>query len=125
MKVLIAITAILLLYLPIIPQSYEEVSIHQTIEEYTITEPYTEYVRVLRESVQWQMSEEYRIWKGSIKTSIEDARLPSSPSGRWVSSYYWATKPVTKYREITKYKVINYPAVEYYTRRVSVASLLQ
>jgi len=125
MKLLIAFTIILLLYIPIIPQSYEEVSIHQTIEEYTITEPYTEQVRVLRESVQWQMSEEYRIWKGSIKTSIEDAKLPSSPSGRWVSSYYWTTKPVAKYREVVKYKIVNYPVVEYYTKRVSVASLLQ
>lgn len=125
MKILAAITVILLLYLPIIPQSSEEVTQHQTIEEYTITEPYTEQVRVLRESVHWQMSEEYRIWKGSIKTSIEDAKLPSSPSGRWVSSYYWSTKPVTKYREITKYKVVNYPIVEYHTKIVSIASLLQ
>ncbi len=125
MKLLIAFTIILLLYLPIIPQSYEEVSTHQTIEEYTITEPYTEQVRVLRESVQWQESEAYRIWNGSIKTSIEDARLPDSPSGRWVSSYYWTTKPVEKYRNVVKYKVVNYPIVEEHTKMVSVASLIQ
>jgi len=127
MKILTALITILLLFLPIIPQSYEDVTQHQTIEEYTITVPYTEHVRVVRNSSQWVESEEYRIWTGSIKTSIEDAyaKFPSYPSGRWVVNQYWTTKPVEKYREEVRYKVRNYSVVEEHTRMVSVASLLQ
>jgi len=45
----------------------------------------------VRERVYWQESPEYRQWKRSVKTSIEDARPPEY-SGRWVREYYWTYK---------------------------------
>lgn len=43
----------------------------------------------IREHIYWQESEEYRHWRTSVKSSIEDARMPES-SGRWVREYYWS-----------------------------------
>ena len=126
MKLTIAIlTIVLLCLIPLIPvTSYSTITV-EVPEEYTVTESYTEYVPVIRDKAVWHESESYRIWKSSIKTSIEDAALPSGISGYWSIEYYITTKPVTRYRDVVKLRIVSKTTTIESTSKLSVIEWFQ
>ena len=104
-KIIIGIAIIVFCFVPMMNMSYDVVVQKLVREEYTTVEPYT---------VQEEVKE---LVGGYNSYSLEQGY-------HWVPIYKTVTKEVTKYREVTKTRLVERPVVETQTRRVSIHSYL-
>jgi hypothetical protein len=114
--IVLGVVIVVFCFVPVVPVSYEVITEKQVTEEYTTVEPYI---------VQEAVDEPYAV------------QLPSQPywqgdiGGHWVTppprlatGYRTITKDVTKYREVTKTRLVSRPVVETQTKRVSLLRYL-
>jgi len=108
MKVLLAVTiAVVLCLLPLVPSSTTVSYTVKVPEQYTVTETHTTYAPRVGERAVWNEAEAHRIWKESIKTSIESAIPPAGRSGYFSMEYYTYMKPVSMERQVTKIRLVD------------------
>ncbi|GAH00987.1 unnamed protein product [marine sediment metagenome] len=103
---LVAIIAVLCL-LPLVPSTATISYTTKIPEQYTVTETYTTYAPRVAERAVWNEAEAHRIWKSSIKTSIESAIPPAGRSGYFSIEQYTYMKPVSMERQVTKIRLVD------------------
>ena len=109
-KLLILISLVLVFgFVPMINMPYEVIVQKQVSEEYTTVEPYT---------VQEEVEEMGRTLVPRANPSWTESTYTWIPVPRTV------TKEVTKYREVTKTRMVERPFVETRTKRVSILRYL-
>jgi len=125
MKILmLVIVAVALCLLPLIPSTTTISYTTKVPEQYTITETYTTYAPRIAERAVWSEAEAHRIWRTSIKTSIESAIPPTGKSGYFSIEYYTYMKPVTKERQVTKIRLVDKVIDIEVAERISVVEYL-
>ena len=125
MKFLISVAIIAALcLLPLIPATTTISYTTKVPEQYTITETYTGYAPRVSERAVWNEAEAHRIWKESIKTSLEDAIPPVGRSGYFSMEYYTYMKPVTRERQVTKIRLVDKIVSMEVTEHISVVEHL-
>ena len=108
MKVLISVAIIAALcLLPLIPSTTTISYTTKVPEEYTVTETYTTYAPRIGERAVWNEAEAHRLWRTSIKTSLEDARPPDGRSGQFSIEYFTYMRPVSSERQVTKIRLVD------------------
>lgn len=109
-KLLIIISVVLVFcFVPTVNMRYEVIVQKQVSEEYTTVEPYT---------VQEEVEEMGRTLVPNPGATWKD------PSHMWIPVPRTVTKEVTKYREVTKTRLVYRPVVETRTKRVSILRYL-
>ncbi len=105
----LGIVLIVFFFVPVMDMEYLVVVEKQVSEEYTTLEPYT---------VQERVTEQY----GSYYNIAEDKKswAPTLPTPLLRT----VTKDVTKYREVTKTRLVTRPVAETRTKRVSILRYL-
>lgn len=133
-KILWIIVIVLILvycFVPIIEMPYEVVAMKEVEEEYIALEPYTETVRekipyVYNETVVEKVpriptdKDLAEMLAGTFSGSLYDTKIKTVP----VTRYSTVTSNVTKYREVTKTRLVERPVVETRTKRVSALRYL-
>lgn len=125
MKVLLSVVVVVaLLLLPLIPSTTTISYTTKVPEQYTITETYTTYAPRVGEKAVWNEAEAHRIWKSSIKTSIESAIPPDGRSGYFSMEYYTYMKPVSMERQVTKMRLVDKVVSAEIAEHISVVEYL-
>lgn len=128
MKFLISLAIIATLcLLPLVPSTTTISYTTKVPEQYTVTETYTTYAPRVGERAVWNEAEAHRLWRTSIKTSLEDAVPPAGRSGYFSIEQFSYMKAVTMERQVTKIRLVDkvisteiaehISVVEYLTRR--------
>ena len=107
--IVLGIAIVVFCFVPILNMSYDVVVQKQVEEEYTTVEPYT----VLEE-----VEEMGRTLVPRVNPSWTESTYTWIPVPRTV------TKEVTKYREVTKTRMVERPFIETRTKRVSILRYL-
>ena len=109
LKIALGIAIVVFCFVPVMDLPYEVVVQKQVSEEYTTVEPYT---------VQEEVEEMGRTLVPNVgRTWLE-------PTYKWIPVPRTVTKEVTKYREVTKTRLVYRPVVETRTKRVSILRYL-
>jgi len=125
MKIVVSIAIVVILcLLPLVPATTTISYTTKVPEQYTVTETYTTYAPRVGERAVWNEAEAHRIWRTSIKTSIESAIPPTGKSGYFSIEYYTYMKPVSRERQVTKIRLVDKVIDIEVTERISVVEYL-
>lgn len=137
-RITFILLAILIMCLPIIPTTYEVVEWEQVEEQYTVMESYTTTEEVsqpytrMAEIAEWKDDGSWDRYKNSIHFTMEESiqAFQAVTPGHWeikhypVVKYQAVSKPVIRYREVTKTRLVNSPTIKEQTKLASVLQKL-
>jgi len=129
---------ILIMWLPVIPTTYEVVEWEQVEEQYMVMESYTTTEEVnqpytrMAEVAEWKDDGSWDMYKNSIYFTVEESiqAFQAVTPGRWeikhypVVKYRTVSKPVTRYKEVTKTRLVDEPKTIQQRRLVSILQKL-